>query len=356
MLADAPRMVDHLDAASVAHGERVQAGLRAARHRRSRSTRRSSAASTTTRTRSSSSRASALEQRPVHDPRRRPLRRPHRAARRSAHARHRLRLRHRAGPAQRATPRACSPRPSRTVDCFVVDTTGGEVATALCPGRCATAGVATDRAFDGRSHEVPDEGGRQDAALGVAVIVGEDEKAAAAPSPSATSTAGEQTTVDLETSSVDHIRKVLEHVTRVHAHAHVRRAARRARGPGRVALCGWVGRRREHGEHLAFIDLRDHTGVVQCVVDGAARPPERVRRPHHRHGPRPARGHDQRRARHRRGRGGRLRGRGALGRAAAAVPDRRARRRRRRDDPAPVPLPRPAPRADAAQPPHPRRP
>jgi aspartyl-tRNA synthetase len=34
-------------------------------------------------------------------------------------------------------------------------------------------------------------------------------------------------------------------------------------------VCGWVGRRREHGEHLAFIDLRDHTGVVQCVVDGA---------------------------------------------------------------------------------------
>jgi aspartyl-tRNA synthetase len=36
-----------------------------------------------------------------------------------------------------------------------------------------------------------------------------------------------------------------------------------------VSVCGWVGRRREHGEHLAFIDLRDHTGVVQCVVDGA---------------------------------------------------------------------------------------
>ena len=36
-----------------------------------------------------------------------------------------------------------------------------------------------------------------------------------------------------------------------------------------VALCGWVARRREHGEHLAFIDVRDHTGVVQCVVDGA---------------------------------------------------------------------------------------
>ncbi len=37
-----------------------------------------------------------------------------------------------------------------------------------------------------------------------------------------------------------------------------------------VAVCGWVARRREHGEHLAFIDLRDHTGLIQCVVDGAA--------------------------------------------------------------------------------------
>ncbi len=37
-----------------------------------------------------------------------------------------------------------------------------------------------------------------------------------------------------------------------------------------VRLCGWVARRREHGEHLAFVDLRDHTGIVQCVVDGAA--------------------------------------------------------------------------------------
>jgi aspartyl-tRNA synthetase len=37
-----------------------------------------------------------------------------------------------------------------------------------------------------------------------------------------------------------------------------------------VSVCGWVARRREHGEHLAFIDVRDRTGVVQCVVDGAA--------------------------------------------------------------------------------------
>ena len=37
-----------------------------------------------------------------------------------------------------------------------------------------------------------------------------------------------------------------------------------------VVLCGWVDRRREHGEHLAFVDVRDRSGVVQCVVDGAS--------------------------------------------------------------------------------------
>ena len=44
--------------------------------------------------------------------------------------------------------------------------------------------------------------------------------------------------------------------------------ALRAGDAGRaVAVCGWVARRREHGEHLAFLDVRDHTGVVQCVVN-----------------------------------------------------------------------------------------
>ncbi|MGE0796166.1 MAG: aspartate--tRNA ligase [Acidimicrobiia bacterium] len=37
-----------------------------------------------------------------------------------------------------------------------------------------------------------------------------------------------------------------------------------------VSVCGWVARRREHGEHLAFVDVRDRSGLVQCVVDGAS--------------------------------------------------------------------------------------
>ncbi len=34
-----------------------------------------------------------------------------------------------------------------------------------------------------------------------------------------------------------------------------------------VVLTGWVNRRREHGEHLAFVDVRDHSGITQLVVD-----------------------------------------------------------------------------------------
>src|SRR6202161_3893588 len=40
-------------------------------------------------------------------------------------------------------------------------------------------------------------------------------------------------------------------------------------GGERVSVCGWVAKRREHGEHLAFLDLRDRSGVLQAVVEGS---------------------------------------------------------------------------------------
>ena len=37
----------------------------------------------------------------------------------------------------------------------------------------------------------------------------------------------------------------------------------------RVSVCGWVAKRREHGEHLAFLDVRDYSGIIQAVVEGS---------------------------------------------------------------------------------------
>ena len=45
-----------------------------------------------------------------------------------------------------------------------------------------------------------------------------------------------------------------------------------------VTVCGWVAKRHEHGEHLAFLDVRDHTGIIQCVVPGTVDVRVRVRR------------------------------------------------------------------------------
>ena len=113
-----------------------------------------------------------------------------------------------------------------------------------------------------------------------------------------------------------------------------------------VVLAGWVASRRDHGG-VVFIDLRDASGVVQCVlregtggelrnefclrVVGEVSAPARRQRE-----PRPG---DRRR------RGDRQLVRHPLHQRRAAVPARRARSRRQRGAAAAVPLSRHAPRA-----------
>ena len=122
----------------------------------------------------------------------------------------------------------------------------------------------------------------------------------------------------------------------------------------RVRLSGWVNRRRDHGG-LLFIDLRDHYGITQCVIEPDV---DRLRRgrqgrsewvvTHHRRGRR-AHGRDRQQGpADRRGRnphrGDRDPDPGA-GTAAAGL--RRA--RLSGGDAAEIPLPRSAPRAAAPQ-------
>ena len=54
-----------------------------------------------------------------------------------------------------------------------------------------------------------------------------------------------------------------------HLRTHMCGELRSANVGERVSVCGWVAARREHSQHLSFVDLRDHTGRVQCVVDGS---------------------------------------------------------------------------------------
>src|SRR5215475_8682212 len=53
----------------------------------------------------------------------------------------------------------------------------------------------------------------------------------------------------------------------MHAYrTHTCGALRLANSGETARLSGWVHRKRDHGQ-LLFIDLRDHYGITQCVID-----------------------------------------------------------------------------------------
>ena len=51
-----------------------------------------------------------------------------------------------------------------------------------------------------------------------------------------------------------------------HYRSHTCGDLREADAGGQVRLAGWVHRKRDHGQ-LLFVDLRDHYGVTQTVID-----------------------------------------------------------------------------------------
>src|SRR5271163_1419468 len=56
----------------------------------------------------------------------------------------------------------------------------------------------------------------------------------------------------------------------MHAYrTHTCNALRLADASAEVRLSGWVHRKRDHG-HLLFLDLRDHYGITQCVLDSSS--------------------------------------------------------------------------------------
>src|SRR5262249_46397341 len=59
--------------------------------------------------------------------------------------------------------------------------------------------------------------------------------------------------------------------SRMHAYRTHTCGALRLADEGQTArLSGWVHRKRDHGQ-LLFVDLRDHYGVTQCVIDVSSR-------------------------------------------------------------------------------------
>ena len=175
------------------------------------------------------------------------------------------------------------PAPDAAIDVFVVDVTDGRQARDLTEA-VRDAGMSADRAYDGRSMKAQMKAANRSGAL-AAVIVGSDEVDSrhgdGARSPSRPGPDHHRPRPTRPPSPHPPRNGVTPRDRRSHPQLRPQRPGRRAphrlvRQPsgrptsgGEVSVCGWVESRREHGEHLAFIDLRDRTGIVQCVVSNA---------------------------------------------------------------------------------------
>ena len=206
---------------------------------------------------------------------------------------------------------------ARPLHAYVIDTAGGDTALALT-AELRRAGLRADRAFDGRSMKSQIKSADRSGAL-VALVVGPQELGEGTVGLRPLRSDDEQRTVP-RAAIVDELKSYLANAAFAegddndvdrHLHPHLRpdadtdldsetdvetrhRPTRQRHDTGTemtselephheenrptamrthlcgvltkadvgttVRLCGWVARRREHGEHLAFVDLRDHSG------------------------------------------------------------------------------------------------
>ena len=139
------------------------------------------------------------------------------------------------------------------------------------------AGIRADRSFDNRSMKsqmkVADRSGAR-----FAVIIGAEEAGVRRRSPCDLRHAGpesEPAQQSIPRRATRRLRALSDGEPVIAANVDCVRRPRaigiRRRAHGDAVRMG--GRRREHGEHLAFVDVRDHTGIVQCVVDGVGGSP-----------------------------------------------------------------------------------